>query len=74
MLQHCVYMHKCLLIHISFLSVGKKGKKSKGKTVPLTDFLQESSGIASVPVKKFNWSDEVEDALGKCFVYSTYSI
>ncbi|GLV45157.1 eukaryotic translation initiation factor 4B [Carabus blaptoides fortunei] len=44
-------------------SSGKKGKKSKGKTVPLTDFLQESSGIASVPVKKFNWSDEVEDAL-----------
>nr|CAD7393972.1 unnamed protein product [Timema cristinae] len=40
-------------------SSGKKGKKVKGKTIPLTEFIGDS------PVRKFNWSDEVdnEDAI-----------
>lgn len=50
-----------------FLILGKKSKKSKGKTVTLTDFLQETSGPApTIPIRKsgLNWADEVEDTYG----------
>nr|CAD7586690.1 unnamed protein product [Timema genevievae] len=40
-------------------SSGKKGKKSKGNTVSLQDFLADSAGAA--PVRKYNWSDEVDN-------------
>ncbi|KAK4882866.1 hypothetical protein RN001_006185 [Aquatica leii] len=45
-------------------SSGKKGKKIKGITLALNDFLQETPGApASVPIRKSNitWADEVED-------------
>nr|CAD7569942.1 unnamed protein product [Timema californicum] len=37
----------------------KKGKKVKGKTVPLQEFIGDSPGV--VPVRKYNWSDEVDN-------------
>nr|CAD7395359.1 unnamed protein product [Timema poppensis] len=41
-------------------SSGKKGKKVKGKTVPLQEFIGDSPGV--VPVRKYNnWSDEVDN-------------
>ncbi|XP_056647204.1 eukaryotic translation initiation factor 4B-like [Diorhabda sublineata] len=46
------------------MASGKKGKKTKGKTLALTDFLQETTGSISVqPIRKsnLNWADEVED-------------
>ncbi|XP_015590284.1 eukaryotic translation initiation factor 4B [Cephus cinctus] len=47
------------------MSSGKKGKKSKGKTLALTDFLAETpGGIPSVPLKASNWADDVEDDYG----------
>lgn len=27
--------------------------------------MQETPGVPTLPVKKYNWSDEVEDAFGK---------
>lgn len=44
--------------------LGKKGKKTKGKTLALTEFLQETTGSIPVqPIRKStsNWADEVED-------------
>lgn len=49
--------------------LGKKGKKTKGKTLALTEFLQETTGSIPVqPIRKSttNWADEVED-YGKVF-------
>ncbi|CAG9858760.1 unnamed protein product [Phyllotreta striolata] len=46
------------------MASGKKGKKTKGKTLALTDFLQETTGSIPVqPIRKsnLNWADEVED-------------
>ncbi|CAH1282921.1 unnamed protein product [Diabrotica balteata] len=46
------------------MASGKKGKKTKGKTFALTDFLQETTGSIPVqPIRKsnLNWADEVED-------------
>ncbi|XP_051159819.1 eukaryotic translation initiation factor 4B-like [Leptopilina boulardi] len=44
------------------MSSGKKGKKSKGKTVALHDFLADSSGgVPSIPLKSANWADDIED-------------
>ncbi|KAI4459881.1 eukaryotic translation initiation factor 4b/4h [Holotrichia oblita] len=46
-------------------SSGKKGKKSKGKTLALTDFLQETPGPApTLPIRKntLNWAEEVENS------------
>ncbi|KAF5305009.1 hypothetical protein FQR65_LT07800 [Abscondita terminalis] len=45
-------------------SSGKKGKKTKGKTLALNDFLQETPGTTpTIPIRKsnINWADEVED-------------
>ncbi|KAJ8934399.1 hypothetical protein NQ314_013440 [Rhamnusium bicolor] len=47
-----------------YFFLGKKGKKTKGKTLALTDFLQETTGSLPVqPIRKsnINWADEVED-------------
>lgn len=45
---------------------GKKGKKSKGKTVALQDFLADTpGGLANIPLKSTNWADDVEDDHGK---------
>ncbi|KAB0800526.1 hypothetical protein PPYR_06266 [Photinus pyralis] len=41
-------------------SSGKKGKKTKGKTLALNDFLQETPGTTPT-IRKSNWADEVED-------------
>lgn len=52
---------------------GKKGKKNKGKTIALTEFLQEKSGtIASLPIRKSttNWADEVEEYGKSCILFS----
>lgn len=47
-------------------SVGKKGKKKKGKTVDLWSFLAEGSGpTPNIPLKSSNWVDDVEDDHGK---------
>lgn len=44
------------------MSSGKKGKKSKGKTVALHDFLADSpGGLPSIPLKSANWADDIED-------------
>jgi translation initiation factor 4B len=46
------------------MASAKKGKKNKGKTLALIDFLQETPGaVASMPIRKsaVNWADEVED-------------
>ncbi|EEZ97233.1 eukaryotic translation initiation factor 4B [Tribolium castaneum] len=46
------------------MASGKKGKKNKGKTLALSDFLQETPGpVATMPIRKstMNWADEVED-------------
>nr|UOA02784.1 eukaryotic translation initiation factor 4B [Monochamus saltuarius] len=46
------------------MASGKKGKKTKGKTLALTDFLQETTGsIPAQPIRKsnINWAEEVED-------------
>ncbi|CAH1173456.1 unnamed protein product [Phaedon cochleariae] len=46
------------------MASGKKGKKTKGKTLALTDFLQETTGSIPIqPIRKatFNWAEEVED-------------
>ncbi|XP_067014555.1 eukaryotic translation initiation factor 4B [Anabrus simplex] len=47
------------------MSSGKKGKKTKGITVPLTDFLADAPGPAPatryVPRKTGNWADEVDN-------------
>ncbi|XP_018578124.1 eukaryotic translation initiation factor 4B [Anoplophora glabripennis] len=46
------------------MASGKKGKKTKGKTLALTDFLQETIGtIPAQPIRKsnINWAEEVED-------------
>ena len=46
---------------------GKKGKKSKGKTVALHDFLADTpGGLPSMPLKSTNWADDIEDEHGKC--------
>lgn len=55
------------------LRIGKKGKKSKGKTLALNDFLQETPGPApTIPIRKsgLNWVDEVEEAYGGNEIYS----
>ncbi|XP_018320447.1 eukaryotic translation initiation factor 4B [Agrilus planipennis] len=47
-------------------SSGKKGKKTKGKTLALNDFLQETTGSTpSLPLRKtnLNWADDVEEPL-----------
>ncbi|XP_066259409.1 eukaryotic translation initiation factor 4B-like [Euwallacea similis] len=46
------------------MASGKKSKKTKGKTLALTDFLQESSGtLPSQPIRKSttSWADEVDE-------------
>ncbi|KAJ8921632.1 hypothetical protein NQ315_010541 [Exocentrus adspersus] len=47
------------------MASGKKGKKTKGKTLALTDFLQETPGtVPAQPIRKsnnINWAEEVED-------------
>ncbi|XP_063906905.1 eukaryotic translation initiation factor 4B isoform X2 [Zophobas morio] len=46
------------------MASAKKGKKNKGKTLALIDFLQETPGaVATMPIRKTttNWADEVED-------------
>ncbi|XP_046435683.1 eukaryotic translation initiation factor 4B isoform X1 [Neodiprion virginianus] len=44
------------------MSSGKKTKKSKGKTLALTDFLADTpGGIPTAPLKTSNWADDVED-------------
>ncbi|KAG5878269.1 hypothetical protein JTB14_025857 [Gonioctena quinquepunctata] len=46
------------------MASGKKAKKPKGKTLALTDFLQEGSGTIPVqPIRKsnINWADEVDE-------------
>ncbi|XP_023030394.1 uncharacterized protein isoform X2 [Leptinotarsa decemlineata] len=46
------------------MASGKKGKKAKGKTLNLNDFLQENAGSIPVqPIRKsnLNWADEVDD-------------
>lgn len=52
-------------------TIGKKGKKNKGKTLALTEFLQEKTGtITSLPIRKStsNWADEVEE-FGKWYFF-----
>lgn len=47
----------------------KKGKKNKGKTLALSDFLSETPGtVPTMPIRKsaMNWADEVEDNHGTC--------
>lgn len=43
--------------------IGKKGKKAKGKTLNLQDFLSENGGQASgsVVTKSLSWANECED-------------
>lgn len=43
---------------------GKKGKKKKGKTVALTEFLADG-GNPGPTIKSTNWADEVENEHGK---------
>ncbi|RZB84918.1 RRM 1 and/or eIF-4B domain containing protein [Asbolus verrucosus] len=46
------------------MASAKKGKKNKGKTLALIDFLQETPGaVSTMPIRKstVNWADEVED-------------
>ncbi|XP_060523747.1 eukaryotic translation initiation factor 4B [Cylas formicarius] len=46
------------------MASGKKGKKTKGKTLALTDFLQETPGaLPTQPIRKSttSWADEVDD-------------
>ncbi|XP_033224346.1 eukaryotic translation initiation factor 4B-like isoform X2 [Belonocnema kinseyi] len=44
------------------MSSGKKGKKSKGKTVALHDFLADTpGGLPSIPLKSTNWADDIEE-------------
>ncbi|ERL93917.1 hypothetical protein D910_11203 [Dendroctonus ponderosae] len=45
------------------MASGKKGKKTKGKTFALNQFLQETPGsVPSQPIRKStNWADEVEE-------------
>lgn len=45
-----------------YLFIGKKGKKTKGQTLALTEFL---GGAPTVPIKSTNWADDVEDEHGK---------
>ncbi|XP_008554817.1 eukaryotic translation initiation factor 4B [Microplitis demolitor] len=40
------------------MSSRKKGKKTKGQTLALTEFL---GGAPTVPIKSTNWADDVED-------------
>lgn len=59
-----------VFINAVFRFSGKKGKKNKGITLALTDFLQETPGaIPTLPIRKstLNWADEVEDSYGKRF-------
>ncbi|XP_076250153.1 eukaryotic translation initiation factor 4B-like isoform X2 [Rhynchophorus ferrugineus] len=47
------------------MASGKKGKKIKGKTLALTDFLQETTGsLPSQPIRKStaSWAEEVDSA------------
>lgn len=56
------------LVLITHHILAKKGKKSKGKTLALVDFLQETPGtLPSMPIRKstLNWADEVEDSHGR---------
>lgn len=52
---------------------GKKGKKSKGKTLALNEFLSEGPGgpppAMAVPRKSQNWADEVENDDGEYFAW-----
>jgi len=46
------------------MASGKKGKRTKGITIPLTDFLQESGGsLPSQPIRKStpSWADEIDN-------------
>lgn len=46
------------------MASGKKGKKTKGKTLALTDFLQETTGsLPTQPIRKSttSWADEIDD-------------
>nr|CAI5838263.1 unnamed protein product [Callosobruchus analis] len=46
------------------MASGKKGKKTKGKTLALNDFLQETPGAIPIqPIRKsnVNWADEVDE-------------
>ncbi|KAL1505505.1 hypothetical protein ABEB36_005056 [Hypothenemus hampei] len=45
------------------MASGKKGKKTKGKTLALTDFLQETDSLPNQPIRKSttSWADEVDD-------------
>ncbi|CAG9764560.1 unnamed protein product [Ceutorhynchus assimilis] len=46
------------------MASGKKSKKTKGKTLALTDFLQETTGsIPTQPIRKSTttWAEEVDD-------------
>ncbi|XP_034941409.1 eukaryotic translation initiation factor 4B-like [Chelonus insularis] len=43
------------------MSSRKKGKKTKGQTLALTEFLAPG-GVPTVPIKTTNWADDVDDA------------
>lgn len=52
-----VILFSCLLF------IGKKGKKAKGKTLNLQDFLSENGGATSgsIVTKSLSWANECED-------------
>lgn len=67
-----------IILKLGFVA-GKKGKKTKGKTLNLTDFLQQSPGSApTVPIRKTtNWADEEVDELGEvqfCFFFMLFDL
>lgn len=58
-----------VLCTILVIILAKKGKKNKGKTLALSDFLSETPGtVPTMPIRKsaMSWADEVEDNHGTC--------
>lgn len=55
------------LMSLSPFVAGKKSKKQKGKTVPLTDFLNDGKpALDGFAIKHTNWADEMEKEDGEC--------
>ena len=50
---------------LNFVSGGKKGKKKKGKTLNLTEFLSSSGEAPPIQAKKLDWADEADDFSGE---------
>lgn len=46
---------------------GKKGKKTKGQTIALTEFLAPG-GVPTVSLKSTSWADDYEEDHGDYFL------